>query len=49
VGEEVFAFSGERADAVNDYNRVQFENAAVCSGIHAVVAMLVAMSQGDPA
>ena len=48
VGEEVFAFSGERADAVNDYNRVQFENAAVCSGIHAVVAMLVAMSQGDP-
>lgn len=48
VGEEVYAFSGERADEVNDYNTVQFKNAAVCSGLHAIVAMLVSMSQGDP-
>ena len=47
VGEEVFAFSGERADTINDYNTVQFHNAAVCSGLPAVVAMLVALGNGD--
>ena len=46
VGDEVFAFSGERADEVNDYNAIQFQNAAICSGMHAVVALLVSMSKG---
>lgn len=41
VGDEIFAFSGERADEVNDYNTIQFQNAAVCSGIHSVVELLV--------
>lgn len=45
VGEEVFAFSGERADQVNDYNTTQFQNAAICSGLHAVVALLKSMSE----
>lgn len=48
VGEEVFAFSGERADEVNDYNTMQFQNAAICSGLHRVVALLVDMSKDKP-
>jgi hypothetical protein len=43
VGQEVFAFSGERADEVNGYNTVQFQNAAICSGVQAVVGLLVSM------
>lgn len=43
VGQEVWAFSGERADAVNAYNTVQFQNAAICSGVHAVVELLVSL------
>ena len=45
VGEEVYAFSGERADEVNEYNTVQFQNAAICSGVQRVVALLVDMSK----
>lgn len=45
VGEEVFAFSGERADDINDYATVQFQNAAICSGVHAVVELLVSMGK----
>lgn len=45
VGEEVFAFSGERADDVNDYNTMQFKNAAICSGLHAIVALLKSFSE----
>jgi len=43
VGQEVWAFSGERADEVNAYNTVQFQNAAICSGVHAVVELLVSL------
>ena len=41
VGEEVFAFSGERADEVNDYNTAEFKNAALCAGLTAVVDVIV--------
>lgn len=48
VGEEVFAFSGERADALNDYNTNEFKNASICSGVQAVVGLLVSMAERKP-
>lgn len=45
VGDDVFAFSGERADEVNDYNTTQFHNNSICSGLHAVVALLVSLGE----
>lgn len=45
VGEEVFVFSGERADEINDYNTNQFQNSSICSGLHAVVALLVSFGE----
>lgn len=47
VGDEVFAFSGERADEVNDYNTLQFQNTAICSNITAVVGLLISLSGKD--
>lgn len=47
VGDEVYAFSGERADEINDYNTAQFKNAAVCVGLHNVVDMLVSFGKKD--
>ena len=48
VGEDVFAFSGERADELNDYNTVEFKNASICSGLPAVVGLLVSMAERKP-
>lgn len=48
VGEEVFVFSGERADEINDYNTQEFKNASICSGVQAVVGLLVSMAERKP-
>lgn len=48
VGEEVFVFSGERADEINDYNTQDFKNASICSGVQAVVGLLVSMAERKP-
>lgn len=45
VGDEVFAFSSERADEINDYNTIQFKNAAVCVGLGAVVDLLISIGE----
>lgn len=45
VGDEVFAFSGERADEINEYNSTEFTNKSVCSGLTDVVNLLVSLGE----
>lgn len=40
VADEVFAFSGATADHVNEYNQMQFRNAAMIVGLHALIDVL---------
>lgn len=45
VGDEVFAFSGERADEINEYNANEFTNKSICSGLTEVVNLLVDLGE----
>jgi hypothetical protein len=45
VGDEVFAFSGERADEINEYNSAEFANKSICSGLAEVVNLLVDLGE----
>ena len=45
VADEVFTFSGATADAVNDYNVIQFRNAAMIVGLPALIDVLEGFSQ----
>jgi len=45
VGEEVFAFSGERVDDINQYTAADFVNASLCSGLKDVVDLLISLGE----
>ncbi len=45
VGDEVFAFSGERADEINEYSSTEFVNKSVCCGLTDVVGLLVRLGE----
>ncbi len=45
VADEVFTFSGATADHVNNYDTLQFRNAAMITGIPALIDVLEGLSQ----
>lgn len=45
VADEVFTFSGATADHVNDYNVIQFRNAAMIVGLPALIDVLEGFSK----
>jgi len=47
VASEVFAFSGDSADYINDWNKEEFRNAAWAVGFHGVVDFIIAMSDRE--